>query len=553
MSLDGIGKRLAIKGEGVVAWTSKADNGMYRTLKVPCYYVSLRKLIQAYPGEQVSMNATSLKLAGNNNNIPSITIDYCPNSELPIGHKVDPNEAALPPTTYKAELKKRQPALTSPSNFNLSEPEKELLRWHHKLGHVAIRRIQWLFRQGILATSDKERHLQAAAAKLTCGPLCTACQYAKQRRKTYPGTVKRAVPQEDGGRKANTLFPGQEIAIDIFYARPRGRLLNTFGKEAADQKYKGGCIFADCATSFLHIGLLSNVSGHSTITVKEEFDKMCQNHGVVPQRFISDNGSEFVNSDFQAHLEQLQQSHRLAGVGAHHSNGVAERGISTIMSIARAMLHHSALHWPDVADVELWPLALLHAVDLLNKIPRPETGRSAYELFTRKTYPYSKLREFHVWGCPVYVLDSHLADNKKLPRWQPGSGRHIYVGNSKTHSHSIPLVLSLDTGKITAQYHVVFDWFHTVDEPPNHQSSPPLTIKSTSNTTTGTKRSVSQNGSTFQMTTMRSHLIKLITITLQLNQRESISRSKHALYVINFMLLLHCPLKVRNALPPNLL
>jgi len=435
---------------------------MYRTLKIPCYHVpsactrivSLRKLIQAYPGEQISMNATSLKLAGNNK-VPSITIDYCLNSELPIGHKVDPNETALPPTAYKAELKKRQPALTSPSNFNLSEPEKELLRCHHKLGHVAIRRIQWLFRQGILATSNKERRLQAAAAKLTCGPLCTACQYAKQRRKTYPGTVKRVVPQEDGGCKANTLFPGQEIAIDIFYARPRGRLLNTFGKEAADQKYKGGCIFANCATSFLHIGLLSNVSGHNTTTVKEEFDKMCQNHGVVPQQFISDNGSEFVNSDFQAHLEQLQQSHRLAGVGAHHSNGVAERGILTIMSIARAMLHHAALHWPDVADVELWPLALLHAVDLLNKIPRTETGWSAYKLFTRKTYPYSKLREFHVWGCPVYVLDSHLANNKKLPRWQPRSGRHIYVGNSKTHSHSIPLVLSLDTGKITAQYHVV--------------------------------------------------------------------------------------------------
>ena len=44
------------------------------------------------------------------------------------------------------------------------------------------------------------------------------------------------------------------------------------------------------------------------------------------------------------------------------------------------------------------------------------------------------------------------------------------MGNSKTHSHGIPLVLSLDTGKITAQYHVVFDdWFHTVHSSVHNQ------------------------------------------------------------------------------------
>ena len=52
---------------------------------------------------------------------------------------------------------------------------------------------------------------------------------------------------------------------------------------------------------------------------------------------------------------------------------------------------------------------------------------------------------------------------------------------------------------------------------------------------------------------MRFHLNKLISITPQWNQRESISRSKHVLYVINFMLLLHSPLKLWNEPPLNLL
>ena len=46
-----------------------------------------------------------------------------------------------------------QPSLVSPNNFNLSDPEKELLRWHYRLGHIGIKRVQWLFCQGVLGLS----------------------------------------------------------------------------------------------------------------------------------------------------------------------------------------------------------------------------------------------------------------------------------------------------------------------------------------------------------------------------------------------------------------
>ena len=104
-----------------------------------------------------------------------------------------------------------------------------------------------------------------------------------------------------------------------------------------------------------------------------------------------------------------------AAPGGHHSNGIAERNIGTVMSISRAMLHHAALHWPDVTDVELWPLAILHAVYILNQIPREDTGRSPLEIFSRKTFPISKFQDFHVWGAPVYILDSTLAAGRTIP------------------------------------------------------------------------------------------------------------------------------------------
>ena len=46
----------------------------------------------------------------------------------------------------------------------------------------------------------------------------------------------------------------------------------------------------------------------------------------------------------------------------------------------------------------------------------------------------------------------------------------MYVGNSTKHGESIPLLLDLETGKITPQYHLVFDdEFQTVDASDKNQ------------------------------------------------------------------------------------
>ena len=107
----------------------------------------------------------------------------------------------------------------------------------------------------------------------------------------------------------------------------------------------------DHATGFIHTELQTSLNTHNTLDAKLKFDDMCATHGVVPQKFLSDNGSSFVNKEFVAHLKEFEQTIRHSSVGAHHSNGIAERSIDTVMSITRAMMHHAAIHWPDVADV----------------------------------------------------------------------------------------------------------------------------------------------------------------------------------------------------------
>lgn len=472
-AVEGIGKGLAIRGKGHVQWTFKSDTGMYRSLKLPCFYVpscetriaSVPVIMENYPNEEIVITKHGLVLSGEERaGIPALTVPFCKKSMLPVARTME--RVTLSVNAAKSrEPRVPRPlgtlpgtvSLTEGANYNLTDPEKELLMWHYRLGHVGMRRIQWLFRQGVLGTSERAKRVQQSAVKLNSGPLCTACQYAKQRRRTSPGSTKRTEKEVDGVLKADKLFPGQQVSIDHFHASSKGRLLNTFGKESTDMKYKGGCIFVDHASGYIHVELQSKLDSHQTLTAVKTYEEMCAGTGVVVQSYLSDNGTAYLNQAFYEHLSVFRQTLTRAGVGAHHSNGIAERSIGHVMSIARAMMHHSALHWPDVANVELWPLAVLHAVYILNRIPREGASMCPLELFTRRTWPKSKFHDLHVWGSPIYTLDETLGGGMKLPRWKPRSERGLYVGNSSKHSSGVPLVLNLTTGKITSQYHVIYD------------------------------------------------------------------------------------------------
>ena len=145
------------------------------------------------------------------------------------------------------------------------------------------------------------------------------------------------------------------------------------------------------------------------------------------------------------------------------------------MSIARTIMLHAAIHWPETADATLWPMTVQYAVYIVNRVPDPTTGLSPFDIFTRTTFELSTLRNLHVFGCPVYALNPTISNGKKLPRWQPRSKRKVNMRLPSKHTSTVPLVLDLDTGYITTNFHVVLDdWFTTVasevDELPDFES-----------------------------------------------------------------------------------
>ena len=467
--LNGIANGLKVDYQGHVVWPMQDVNGQLRSIKLPAFLapgikqrlLSTTSLLQTYNNEKISMDADRLTLSGDPTDL---------RTRGPVEARVNPTNNLPTSLIYSYEATTRQANSFSAevtavhqANSNLSETEKELLRWHYRLGHLSFRRIQFLMQTGVLARSEGTRRVHTAASKLTHPPMCAACQYGKQTRNPTPGTKQSQVKDQANSLTRNKLMPGEEVSVDHFVCGTKGRLFTSRGRSEPSHMYDGGCIFVDHASGHIDVQFQQHLNSHETLKAKERYESMARDVGVVPQAYRSDNGPAFSSQAFAKKLEVFEQTIKFAGAGAHHQNGVAERAIRTVVSIARTMMIHSAIHWPEVADASLWPMAVQHAAYVYNHVPDPSTGLSPVDLFTRQRWPQSRLLDLHVWGCPVYALHKSLSDGKKLGKWTPRSIRHILMGVSRNHASTIPSLLNPETGAINTAYHVVFDnWFATV-------------------------------------------------------------------------------------------
>ena len=411
--ISGLAKGLSIEGQGTVLWGVLGTNGKIRVLKLPALYIpdspqrllSTTSLCKAYPGEKVILDSQKALLTGRSGDSERIAVIAVvdPRTDLPTC-------LTFLPKVLKPALLHLNNIISTvhKDNINLTDPEKELLRWHFRLGHLDFRRIQFLMRAGTLAHTGAARSLHTAASKIKQCPKCAACQYGKQCRRPVKGTTTTNVRDQAGATSKTAHLSGQLVAVDHFVSSTRGRRFNTKGKEAEKDRYLGGAIFVDLATGYLFIEFQTNLTTHETLLAKEKFELECRDHGVVVQEYLTDMGSAFTSKAFREHLQEFEQIIRFAGAGGHHHNAQAERAIRTVTSIARTMMFHQAIHWPEVADPANWPMAMRHAVFLANMVPDATTGHSAFDRFTQSRWPKSRLMELHVWGCPAYALDKKL-------------------------------------------------------------------------------------------------------------------------------------------------
>lgn len=168
------------------------------------------------------------------------------------------------------------------------------------------------------------------------------------------------------------------------------------------------------------------------------------------------------------HVLLKNQYLTFCGVGAHHQNGKAEKKIRDVQDLARTAILHANRRWPAAVTANLWPYAVRKACDSLNKSPRPLTKVSPVEMFSGVSVMPNCKHE-HPFGCPAYALDGHLQNKQKIDKWMSRSRMAIYLGPSPQHSQSVGLLLSLQTGLVSPQFHIKYnDLFETVIDAPSN-------------------------------------------------------------------------------------
>jgi hypothetical protein len=81
---------------------------------------------------------------------------------------------------------------------------------------------------------------------------------------------------------------------------------------------------------------------------------------------------------------------------------------------------------------------------------------SSLELFSQVEIK-PRVKDNHTFGSPVYVLDERLQRGESKPKWQHKARIGMYLGPSPRHSKMVALVLNLETGHVSPQFHCQFD------------------------------------------------------------------------------------------------
>ena len=351
-------------------------------------------------------------------------------------------------------------------NHNLSKPQKELRLWHSRLAHAGFAWIQDLMRSQKTNVGDYAEPPAIPTTHQTTSscqsPKCAACFFAKQHRRTPRSQTIVNKPEKEMAIRRGAMKPGECVSGDQYMSSQPGRLPNTYGKEQMSNKYNGGTMLVDHYSAYIHLNHQISLRVGETLRGKHDFERFASLHGVKIRRYRADN-QPFDSAEFRDDIELQDQELDFSGTGAHFQNGVAERAIQTVTTWARAMMMHQLNNWPDAFDESLWPFAMDQAIHIWNNLPRHRSGLTPFELFTGTKQPhYGAIQQARVWGCPAYVLDPTLQDGKKLPKWQKRARCGMYLGASPNHADSVGRILSLTTGHVSPQYHVVYDeLFHT--------------------------------------------------------------------------------------------
>ena len=135
---------------------------------------------------------------------------------------------------------------------------------------------------------------------------------------------------------------GDCVSTDQYECRVKGSLPNTRGREDPQKIYCGGTLFNDHASSKIDVYHQVSLGASDTVRSKHDYEQRADEVGVKVIKYRGYNGV-YKSKEFKEDLNLRRQTISYSGVDIHGQNGVAERGIPTVVNSARTMMLHQDL------------------------------------------------------------------------------------------------------------------------------------------------------------------------------------------------------------------
>ena len=356
-------------------------------------------------------------------NIPSTPLDYC--KEVGTGISQDEAQRLARPRT-------------------LTPLQQELMSWHHRLYHLPFRRIFMLAKYKFLP-----KRLLECQDKV---PLCVACQFGTAHRRPWRVKGKKA----GSIRRKEQVEPGDGVSVDQVISSQPGLIPQMSGYLTSSRIW--GCTtFVDHVSDFVYVHLMRDFTLDETLLAKAAFEKVLAQAGRQVKHYHADNG-RFADKGFKDDTNEKNQKLTFCAAGAHHQAGIIENKNKILTQGARTLLLHGIRMWPQMIDSMFWPFAFKAMAERMNTLHINLDGSTPESLLYDVKVEDIPVKTYHTLFCPVYVLDSRLQSAGGMaPKWEPRSRIGVYLGHSPSHAGSVALVFNPSTGRVSPQFHVVFD------------------------------------------------------------------------------------------------
>ena len=216
------------------------------------------------------------------------------------------------------------------------------------------------------------------------------------------------LPFPESHNQAST--PGARLELDLCGPiRPQAR--------GGEQYY---LVLVDCCTRYGWVYILKDKATAGT-TVKEHVVLLQTQYNIQVKCLRSDGGSGWLSNSMRSFCKSRGITQEVTTPHTSQQNGVAERRIGVLATIARSLLHwaHLPQYW--------WGHAILWANHLHN-IRAVEHNKTLYEAFHGHAPSFENLR---VFGCKVHVLiQAPERQRLRVGKLAPRTRECLYLGHT---------------------------------------------------------------------------------------------------------------------------